>query len=100
VRRQEKNQGKKVERIKTNEPDRHKARVAMAKMAERGWQADACMIPPDETGGLMLEKQLATTAYDCVVAFRLLFFETVINAVLSRLKKWLLGAVAAEVLAG
>jgi hypothetical protein len=63
--------------------------IAMAKMAERGWQADACMIPPDETGGLMLEKQLAATTYDCVVigaGIRLppksvLLLETVINAV-------------------
>ena len=36
-------------------------------MKEKGWLPDACMIPPDETGRLMLEKQLATTAYDCVV---------------------------------
>jgi hypothetical protein len=63
--------------------------IAMAKMAERGWQADACMIPPDETGGLMLEKQLATTIYDCVVIGAgirlppksLLLLENVINAV-------------------
>lgn len=41
--------------------------IAMTKMKERGWQADACMIPPDETGCLMLEKQLATTSYNCVV---------------------------------
>lgn len=41
--------------------------VAMAKMEERGWQADACMIPPDETGRLMLERQLAAVSYDCVV---------------------------------
>jgi hypothetical protein len=63
--------------------------IAMAKMAERGWQADACMIPPDETGGLTLEKQLATTTYDCVVIGAgirlppksLLLLETVITAV-------------------
>jgi hypothetical protein len=47
------------------------------------------MIPPDETCGLMLEKQLATTIYDCVVIGAgirlppksLSFLETVINAV-------------------
>jgi hypothetical protein len=63
--------------------------IAMTKMAERGWQADACMIPPDETGGLMLEEQLATTTYDCVVIGAgirlplksLSLLETVINAV-------------------
>jgi hypothetical protein len=41
--------------------------IAMAKMAERGWQADLCLIPPDKTAGLVLEQQLATTTYDCVV---------------------------------
>ena len=63
--------------------------VAMAKMAERGWQADPCMIPPDETAGPVLEKQLATTTYDCVVIGAgirlppksLPLLETVVNAV-------------------
>ena len=63
--------------------------IAMTKMAERRWQADACMIPPDETAGRVLEKQLATTAYDCVVIGAgirlppksLPLFEAVINAV-------------------
>jgi hypothetical protein len=63
--------------------------IAMTKMAERGWQADSCMIPPDETAGPLLEKQLATTTYDCVVIGAgirlppksLSLFETVINAV-------------------
>jgi hypothetical protein len=63
--------------------------IAMTKMAERGWQADPCMIPPDETAGLVLEKQLATAAYDCVVIGAgirlppksLSLLETVINAV-------------------
>ncbi|MHC8332487.1 hypothetical protein [Pseudomonas sp. LB3P25] len=63
--------------------------IAMATMAERGWQADLCLIPPDETAGLLLEKQLATTTYDCVVIGAgirlppksLSLFEAVINAV-------------------
>lgn len=63
--------------------------IAMKKMAERGWQADACMIPPDATGRAMLEKQLKNAAYDCVVIGAglrlppksLSLFETVINAV-------------------
>jgi hypothetical protein len=41
--------------------------LGMSKMAERGWQADLCLIPPDKTAGLVLEQQLATTTYDCVV---------------------------------
>jgi hypothetical protein len=64
--------------------------VAMKSMAERGWHADACMIPPDASGHLMLEKQLASTPYDCVVIGggirippkSLPFFETVLNAVI------------------
>lgn len=63
--------------------------VAMSSMAERRWQADECMIAPDETGILTLTKQLASTRYDCVVIGAgirvppkgLLFLETVINAV-------------------
>ena len=41
--------------------------VAMAKIEERGWQGDTCMIAPDDTAGPMLEKQLASASYDCVV---------------------------------
>jgi len=41
--------------------------IAMTKMKERGWQADECMISPDEAGRLMLEKQLAAASYDCMV---------------------------------
>jgi hypothetical protein len=63
--------------------------IAMSKMAERGWQADACMIPPDEAGRRMLEQQLAAARYDCVVIGAglrlppkgLALFETVVNAV-------------------
>jgi hypothetical protein len=63
--------------------------TAMATMAERGWHADACMIPPDETARHVLETQLATTAYECVVIGagirlppkNLNLLETVVNAV-------------------
>jgi hypothetical protein len=64
--------------------------IAMTKMAARGWQADLCLIPPDEeTGALLLEAQLATTTYDCVVIGAgirlpprsLALLETVVNAV-------------------
>jgi hypothetical protein len=41
--------------------------VAVAKIHERGWQGDICMINPDETAGPMLEKQLRSSHYDCVV---------------------------------
>ena len=63
--------------------------IGAAKITERGWQADLCMIPPDETAGPMLEKQLASAIYACVVIGgglrlppkSLQLFETVINAV-------------------
>src|ERR1700685_1865081 len=63
--------------------------IAMAKMAERGGQRDLCLIPPDKTAGLVLEQQLATTTYDCVVIGggirlppkSLSLLETVVNTV-------------------
>ena len=63
--------------------------IGKAKIEERGWKADLCMIPPDETAGPMLEKQLKSAAYDCVVIGgglrlppkSLLLFESVDNAV-------------------
>lgn len=41
--------------------------IAVASIAQRGWEADLCMVPPDERAGPMLEKQLASERYDCVV---------------------------------
>jgi hypothetical protein len=63
--------------------------IAMAKMAERGWQADLCLIPPDASAGPLLEAQLASANYDCVVIGAgirlppksLPLFETAVNAV-------------------
>jgi hypothetical protein len=62
--------------------------LAAAKIAERGWVGDICMITPDAAGISMLEKQLAAT-YDCVViggGMRippkgLVLFEQVVNAI-------------------
>jgi hypothetical protein len=63
--------------------------VAVAKIEERGWQADTCMIKPDETAGPMLEQQLSSARYDCVVIGgglrlppkSLALFELVVNVV-------------------
>jgi hypothetical protein len=63
--------------------------VAVAKIGERGWQGDTCMITPDEAGRAMLEKTLRGAAYDCVVIGgglripprSLALFEMVVNAV-------------------
>ena len=64
-------------------------RIAEATMTERGWDADLCMIAPDDTGIAMLAAQLAKAAYDCVVIGgglrlpprSLHFFERVVNAI-------------------
>jgi hypothetical protein len=63
--------------------------VALKQFAERGWEADVGFIRPDETTGPTVERQLASTTYDCVVIGagvrlpprRLALFEAVINAV-------------------
>jgi hypothetical protein len=63
--------------------------VGMRQMAERGWHADLCLVRPDGTAGITLERQLAAAAYDCVVIGggirippkSLVLFELLINAV-------------------
>ena len=63
--------------------------IGINKLEERGWQADECMITPDERGCSTLEKQLTSTNYDCVVigagmrlpSKGLVMFEKVINLV-------------------
>jgi hypothetical protein len=63
--------------------------VALEQFATRGWEAEVCFIRPDETAGPTVERQLASTSYDCVVIGagvrlpprRLAIFEAVINAV-------------------
>src|ERR1700681_1765432 len=63
--------------------------VALKQFAERGWEADICLIRPDETARPAVERQLASKTYDCVVIGAgirlpprgLALFEAVINAV-------------------
>ncbi len=63
--------------------------LAATKIADRGWTGDICMIAPDASGIAMLEKQLASETYDCVVIGgglrlppkSLTLFESVVNAV-------------------
>jgi hypothetical protein len=63
--------------------------IAIARIGERGWQGDTCMITPDEAGRAMLEGALKGAAYDCVVIGgglrippkSLALFEMVVNAV-------------------
>jgi hypothetical protein len=63
--------------------------IGVAKLKEQGWDADTCMISPDETAAPMLETQLASASYDCVVIGgglrlppkSLALFEVVVNVV-------------------
>jgi hypothetical protein len=63
--------------------------VALKQFVERGWEADVCLIRPDETAGPTVERQLGSVNYDCVVIGAgvrlpprsLARFEAVINAV-------------------
>jgi hypothetical protein len=63
--------------------------VAMAKIKERGWQGDSCMITPDAVGSAMLKKALSGASYECVVIGgglrlppkSLPLFETVLNVI-------------------
>ena len=62
---------------------------ALQQMRERGWEADACLVRPDETAGPAVERQLAAANYDCVVIGAgirlprqgLQLFETIVNAI-------------------
>ena len=63
--------------------------IAMQQMSDRHWQADLCLVRPDESAGVALERALAAAPYDCVVIGggvrippkSLLLFETLVNAV-------------------
>ena len=63
--------------------------IGMQQMSDRGWHADLCLVRPDESAPEALERQLATTAYDCIVIGggirippkSLLLFERLLNAV-------------------
>ena len=63
--------------------------LGMKHLAEHGWQADLCLVPPDETATETLEVQLAAHTYDCVVIGggirippgSLLLFERLLNTV-------------------
>jgi len=63
--------------------------LGVAKIEERGWQCDTCMITPDAAGFAVLKRALGDAAYDCVViggGLRLppkglVLFETVVNII-------------------
>jgi len=63
--------------------------TAMKAMRDRGWEADVCLIRPDQTAGQSVEHHLANADYSCVVIGAglrlppqgLALFEVVVNAV-------------------
>ena len=63
--------------------------VGMQQMADRGWDADLCLVRPDESATVVLERQLASATYDCVVIGggirippkSLLLFERLLNSI-------------------
>ena len=63
--------------------------VALKLIAERGWEAEVCLIQPDQSAGPDVERKLSEHAYDCVVIGAgirlppksLLLLEAVVNAV-------------------
>ena len=63
--------------------------AGLQQMAERGWHADLCLVPPDASAAVAVERQLATKPYDVVVIGggirippkSLVLFEMLINAV-------------------
>jgi len=63
--------------------------IALKQMTDRGWEADICLIRPDQTAGQTVERQIAAKSYDCVVIGAgvrlppkgLTLFEAVVNAV-------------------
>ena len=63
--------------------------LAVEKIHERGWDGDTCMITPNKSGLAILETQLASAPYDCVVIGAglrlppkgLKLFELVVNAI-------------------
>ena len=63
--------------------------ATLEQMTDRGWEADVCLIRPDETAGQTVERHLASASCDCVVIGAgvrlppqgLALFEAVVNAI-------------------
>jgi hypothetical protein len=63
--------------------------IGMKQMADRGWAAELCLVPPDASATELVTRQLAAQTYDCVVIGggirippkSLLLFERLVNAV-------------------
>src|ERR1700722_18323357 len=63
--------------------------LTLKQMTDRGWDADACLIRPDNSATPTIGRHLASASYDCVVIGAgvrlppqgLTLFEAVVNAV-------------------
>ena len=63
--------------------------LTLKRMKDRGWEADACFIRPDQTAVQTVERHLASANYACVVIGAgvrlppqgLALFEAIVNAV-------------------
>jgi hypothetical protein len=63
--------------------------VAMKQMADRGWEADMCLVAPDGKAGAAVAKELKANTYHCVVIGAgirvppdsLVMFEAIVNAI-------------------
>ena len=63
--------------------------IGMQQMADRGWAADLCLVPPDASAADIVKHRLAAASYDCVVIGggirippkSLALFEMVVNSV-------------------
>jgi len=63
--------------------------AGMRHLADRGWHADLCLVQPDDSAALAIERQVRSATYDCVVIGggirippkSLLLFEAIVNAV-------------------
>ena len=63
--------------------------AGVKQMSERGWQADLCLVHPDESASIVLKRNLEAATYDCVVIVggirippkSLLLFEALVNTV-------------------
>ena len=61
--------------------------IGIQQIEARGWRGDLCLVRPDETAPITLERQLTTSTYDCVVIGggirippkSLLLFEALVN---------------------
>jgi hypothetical protein len=63
--------------------------IGIQQIEAHGWHADLCLVRPDETAPITLERRLTTSTYDCVVIGggirippkSLLLFEALVNTV-------------------